>query len=164
MIVAHPKSCSAEGGPIDSPRLRVDEPAPGEEAMSLEGRKVLIVDDNPHVGKIVTEILKETGVQSRYVSDPRTFLQVVESYRPDIILLDYVMAPQDGEALTQKLRAHEDGSLSRIPVLMMTGHGDMKHVMAAKKAGVDGIVTKPLSIRSLLERMLRILEPKDSGD
>jgi DNA-binding response OmpR family regulator len=126
--------------------------------MQLAGLKALIVDDNAHVGRIVEEILREAGIRSRYISDTRDFLRVVESYQPDLVLLDYVMAPEDGAALTRKLREHEEGLGRRTPILMMTGHGDVKHVMSAKEAGVDGIVTKPLSIHALLERVQRILQ------
>lgn len=125
--------------------------------------KVLIVDDNAPTRTLAKEILTAAWAQVdvRECGDGRAALMEL-AWRPDLVLVDYEMRPMDGAAFTRQLRAGGTGADPRTPVIMMTGHADREHVIKARQAGVDGIVAKPLTIKSLLERVQAVLtRPRD---
>jgi two-component system chemotaxis response regulator CheY len=125
--------------------------------------KVLIVDDNGPTRTVAKDILAAAwNVDVRECSDGRAALQEL-GWKPDLVLVDYEMRPMDGAAFTRLLRAGGTGADPRTPVIMMTGHADREHVLKARQAGVDGLVVKPLSIRSMLERVQAVLaRPRDT--
>ena len=125
--------------------------------------KVLIVDDNGPTRTLARDILAAGwNVDVRECGDGRAALKEL-GWRPDLVLVDYEMRPMDGAAFTRLLRAGGTGADPRTPVIMMTGHADREHVLEARQAGVDGIVAKPLSIRSMLERVQTVLtRPRDT--
>jgi two-component system chemotaxis response regulator CheY len=125
--------------------------------------KVLIVDDNGPTRTLAKDILAAAwNVDVRECGDGRAAVQEL-GWRPDLVLVDYEMRPMDGAAFTRLLRAGGTGADPRTPVIMMTGHADREHVLKARQAGVDGIVVKPLSIRSMLERVQAVLtRPRDT--
>ena len=125
--------------------------------------KVLIIDDNGPTRTLARDILAAAwNVDVRECGDGRAALQEL-GWRPDLVLVDYEMRPMDGAAFTRLLRAGGTGADPRTPVIMMTGHADREHVLKARQAGVDGIVVKPLSIRSMLERVQAVLaRPRDT--
>jgi len=125
--------------------------------------KILIVDDNGPTRTLAKDILAAAwSVDVRECADGRAALQEL-GWRPDLVLVDYEMRPMDGAAFTRLLRAGGTGADPRTPVIMMTGHADREHVLKARQAGVDGIVVKPLSIRSMLERVQAVLaRPRDT--
>ena len=119
--------------------------------------KVLIVDDNGPTRTLARDILAAAwAVDVRECGDGRAALLEL-GWRPDLVLVDYEMRPMDGAAFTRLLRTGGTGADPRTPVIMMTGHADREHVLKARQAGVDGIVAKPLSIRSMLERVQAVL-------
>ncbi len=68
------------------------------------------------------------------------------------------MAPVDGAGFTRLVREGQPGVRRDTPILMMTAHGDMHHVTAARDAGVDGLATKPLSIGSVLGKVKAVFD------
>lgn len=118
---------------------------------------MLIVDDNGPTRTLARDILAAGWtVDVRECGDGRAALQEL-GWRPGLVLVDYEMRPMDGAAFTRLPRAGGTGADPRTPVIMMTGHADREHVLKARQAGVDGIVLKPLSIRSMLERAQAVL-------
>jgi DNA-binding response OmpR family regulator len=120
--------------------------------------KVLIVDDSPQIRMLAKDILGAGwAIDARECADGRAAVEAL-SWRPDLVLVDYEMRPMNGVDFTRLLRQGAGGADPRTPVIMMTGHADREHVMAARKAGVDGFIVKPLTIRAVLERVQAVLE------
>lgn len=125
--------------------------------------KILIVDDNAPSRTLARAILGAVwNVEARECGDGSAAVQELATWRPDLILVDFEMRPMDGATFTRLLRAGGTGADQRTPVVMMTGHADRAHVLKAREAGVDGIIVKPLTIGSMLERIQATLaRPRD---
>ncbi len=119
--------------------------------------KVLIIDDSAPIRTLARTILAAGWtIDHRECADGRAGLAELV-WKPDLILVDYEMQPMDGVAFTRQLRQGATAADPRTPVIMMTGHADREHVMSARAAGVDGFIVKPLTIRSVLERVQAVL-------
>jgi two-component system, chemotaxis family, chemotaxis protein CheY len=77
---------------------------------------------------------------------------------PDIIICDLNMDPIDGLEFTKMLRTANDSPGAFIPVIMMTGHTERSKVTAARDAGINELVAKPISAKTLLERIVSVID------
>jgi len=119
----------------------------------------LVVDDNHYMRVIVSTMLRSMGiVHIREASDGAEALEIVRDWRPDVIILDLVMETIDGIEFTRLLRTGVDSPHPYVPIIMMTGHTDRSHVIAARDAGVNEFVAKPLTARALIDRMKSVIE------
>jgi len=108
-------------------------------------RKILIVDDQRGVRRLLEELFKKEGWTVKAVSDGREALSAVDEFQPNIILMDMKMPNINGlEASKQILAAHPDMS-----IIMMTAYGEMDVIKNALEAGVKKCVTKPFDIMNL---------------
>ncbi|HVI53330.1 MAG TPA: response regulator [Candidatus Sulfotelmatobacter sp.] len=120
---------------------------------------VLIVDDNEHVRKLVKVILRSIGVnRTAEAENGRQALNIMREAVPDIVLTDWEMEGMDGLQLTRHIRRSTHSPNVFLPVIVMTGQADMERVLAARDAGVNEFVIKPLSGSALLSRIRAILD------
>jgi two-component system chemotaxis response regulator CheY len=89
----------------------------------------------------------------RDASDAREALDLLALQPADLILLDHAMPGMSGLEMVRVLRANPEHPAARARIVMMTGYGDRKHVAAARDAGVDEFLVKPLATRTLLQRI-----------
>jgi len=114
----------------------------------------LIVDDNHHMRTIVATLLRSLGCKDlRECGDGATAFEMLRARPADIIILDLRMDTLDGLDFVRLLRRAADSPCSMVPVIMMTGHSERRHVAAARDAGVTEFVAKPLSARALCVRI-----------
>jgi len=124
----------------------------------MPAMRIAIIDDNAHALQLAKLVLANLpGATTREYADAQAALTDMPMWRPDLILVDYEMRPMDGLEFTRRVRAGPR-EWCAVPVLMMTGHTSSEHVVAARKAGVDGFVAKPFSVEGLLSRMRKVLE------
>ncbi len=120
---------------------------------------VLVVDDNKHMRMLVAAMLQEFGVKHIYTAeDGSEALAFLRSGPMDLVITDYMMAPMDGIELTKHLRNQAYSPNPYIPVIMMTGHTEKQRVLAARDAGVTEFLAKPISVQSLLLRLVNCIE------
>lgn len=125
---------------------------------ALEKLRFLLVDDNQHIRSIVSAILKGVGVkQIREAMDGAEGLQVLRDWQPDIAIVDFKMAPLDGVQFTQLVRNSPDSVDPFLPIIMLTGFAERHRVFEARDAGVTEIVVKPVTARSLLDRINTVI-------
>jgi DNA-binding NtrC family response regulator len=117
--------------------------------------KILIVDDEPSNRNILSQELTHKGYSVLAASDGREALRKVESSRPDLIILDYMMPDLSGLEVLKELRKKEND----IPVVMITAYGTMERAVEAMKEGAYDFITRPyepdhiaLVVRKALER------------
>ncbi|HNX92096.1 MAG TPA: response regulator [Syntrophomonas sp.] len=104
--------------------------------------KILIVDDQKGVRRLLEELFKKEGWDVKVASDGQEAINKVEEGLPDIILMDVKMPNMNGlEASQIILQAH-----GRIPIIMMTAYGEIEVVKKALEAGVRKCITKPFDI------------------
>ncbi len=108
-------------------------------------KKILIVDDQKGVRRLLEELFKKDNWIVNTATDGREAVSKVSEFQPDIILMDMKMPNINGlEASKQILAVHQDMS-----IIMMTAYGEMDVIKNALEAGVKKCVTKPFDIMNL---------------
>jgi len=109
---------------------------------------ILVVDDDPAVRRTVGEMLSRADYGVLTAEDGRTALEMLQK-RPDIdlVIVDYRMPGMDGLALVRRIKEMR----LAVPVMIMTGHGDLESYLCATNLGVVRYVDKPVGMRALLQ-------------
>ncbi len=125
----------------------------------LKDVKFLIVDDNAFMRTIIRRVLSALHAgQVREASDGEDALGIMETYAPDIIILDWEMKPMDGLEFTLRVRLSEDSPNVFAHIIMVSGHSERGRIIAARDAGVNEFVVKPISAKSLFDRIQTVIE------
>lgn len=120
--------------------------------------RFLLVDDNHHMRAIVGAILKGVGVRHlREAMDGAEALQLLREGPVDIAIVDFKMNPLDGVQFTQLVRNSPDSVDPFLPIIMLTGFAERHRIFEARDAGVTEIVVKPVTARSLLDRINTVI-------
>src|SRR5260370_37683542 len=117
---------------------------------------ILIADDDPTSRHMLRHLLEDDGFVVEEVEDGIATLQVFETLRPDLILLDALMPKKDGFEVCKALQKMPGGD--RTPVLMITGLDDEESIDRAFEVGAVDYVTKPVQ-RPVLRQRVRRLAP-----
>lgn len=115
--------------------------------------RVLLVDDELLAREILRDYLSSDPTIDVVgeASDGRIAVVQAASLRPDVILMDMQMPVMDGLSATKAIREFEvEAGRPRTPLLMATAHALPEHIQAAKTAGADGHLTKPLAAKEVL--------------
>lgn len=130
--------------------------------MSSKQITVLVVDDEPAIREMIAFALQRQGIMVNLAGDAHEALLSINSSRPDIILLDWMMPGVTGIELTRRLR--RDGVTQDIPVIMLTAKASEDDKVAGLDAGTDDYVIKPFSPRELLARIKAVLRRTSATD
>lgn len=121
--------------------------------------KILAVDDEKHIVRLVEINLKKAGYEVTTASNGREALEAVALSVPDLIVMDVMMPEMDGFAALKKLK--ENSATSNIPVIMLTAKAQDADVFKGWQSGADLYLTKPFNPAELLTFVQRILSSKD---
>jgi DNA-binding response OmpR family regulator len=116
--------------------------------------RILIVDDEPNIVVSLEFLMHQEGYETQVARDGEEALAAVESFRPDLVLLDVNMPRRDGFEVCQKLRA--DG-WTELKIVMLTAKGRDIEIEKGLALGADAYVTKPFSTRELVARVAAML-------
>jgi CheY-like chemotaxis protein len=121
--------------------------------------KVLVVDDNVHMRKLVITILQAFGVTQTLEAEnaDRAWASLRDS-NPDVIVLDWVMEGMSGLDLIRMIRTNPQAPNPFVPVIMLTGHTSLDHVNQARDAGVNEFIAKPVSVKTMMSRLVAVIE------
>jgi two-component system alkaline phosphatase synthesis response regulator PhoP len=117
--------------------------------------KVLIADDEPNIVTSLEFLMKRNGYETLVARDGDEALAAVETFHPDLVLLDVMLPRRDGFEVCQRLRA--DG-WTELKIVMLTAKGREAEIAKGMDVGADSYVTKPFSTRELVDHVARILE------
>lgn len=121
--------------------------------LDLRGLKILIVDDNPHMRTIVGSVLSAAGVGSiHYAGNGREALKALKMKAIDLAFVDYEMPVMNGLELIAAIRGM-DGQEKFMPIIMLTGYADIRHVNAALNSGMTEFLRKPVTAKDILLRL-----------
>lgn len=118
--------------------------------------KVLAVDDDPQILSLLSTLLASRAVTVKTLDDPAQFWTYLESFAPDLLMLDVDMPKLGGLDLCRVVR--NDPRWAELPVLFLTGHSDPGTVQSVFAAGADDFVPKPIVGPELLTRIFNRLE------
>lgn len=118
-------------------------------------RKVLVVDDEKHLVKIITFNLRQKGYETESACNGKECLEKVESFRPDLIILDVMMPIMSGYEVCEKMKGSDE--TRAIPIILLTAKGQELDRDKGEKFGADEYMTKPFSPRLLMSTVARLL-------
>ena len=126
--------------------------------MPREGSRhcILVVDDDPTLIKLVSEVLTTAGFRVRTARN-RTEInaEISKTPLPDLLLLDVSLPDADGFQMLERIRAHP--KLSSLPVIMMTARSDVADITRGLSLNADGYVTKPFKVSALIAAVGTVL-------
>jgi diguanylate cyclase (GGDEF)-like protein len=119
--------------------------------MSLEKRRILLIDDDPLIRRIVTKTLSADGYQVQEAGSGAEGLAFAQNHPPDLILLDLMMPGMDGFQVCAQLR--QNSMTANVPILMLTALDQTEAKVRGLKIGADDYVTKPFNLDELQTRI-----------
>jgi CheY-like chemotaxis protein len=135
-----------------------------KQAALLASTKVLLVDDEFYMRKVVRTLLMGIGVRTIYeAADGPAGLEQIRRLAPDVVILDWQMPGLDGPGFVRTVRSPATFCHPNVPIIMLTGHSERKRVLTAVELGVNAFLLKPVSSQALQERLLAVLASPGSG-
>jgi CheY-like chemotaxis protein len=136
----------------------MDTQVPKHMQARVEALKVLLVDDDPNMRKVVRTMLAGLGIRQVYeASDGLAGLEAIRALTPDLVIVDWEMPMLDGAQFVRMVRSPNDFPYPDVPIIILTGHGDRWRVVEAAKVGVHEYLLKPVSTKALMDRIVTIL-------
>ena len=125
----------------------------------LDHRRILVVDDEPQITRVLRTSLSTQGYDIRVANDGETALEIMKNWIPDLVITDLSMPNMDGLELCRRLRPG-----TKIPIIVLSVRGEERTKVQALDAGADDYVTKPFGIEELLARVRANLRRTPAGE
>jgi len=120
--------------------------------------RVLIVDDDHYMRKVVRTMLTAMGVKHIHeANDGAAGLEAIRQINPDVVFVDWEMPLLDGLQFIRMVRQPGTFPIPDVPIILLTGHADRWRVIEAARMGVHEYLLKPVSTKALLERITAVL-------
>ena len=130
-----------------------------EKVAALVGpRRVLVIDDETYIRKVIRTLLMTIGVRSiQEASNGYAGLDAIRSFNPDVVLADWEMPELDGPGFVRAVRSPETFPHPDVPIIMLTAHGERSRVIEAMRCGVNEYLLKPVSSQALQARLRSVI-------
>jgi two-component system, OmpR family, response regulator ResD len=126
--------------------------------------KVLVVDDEPTIGDVVSRYLERAGYETEVADNGNRALERAAASRPDVVVLDLMLPDIDGLEVMRRLRQQDR---ARTAIILLTARGEESDRVIGLRLGADDYVVKPFSPAELVARvdaMLRRLDPSPAAE
>ena len=123
--------------------------------------KVLLVDDDPVILKLLQVNFEMEGYTVLMANDGVEGVEMARALRPDIVLCDIMMPRMDGLEVTRTLKADE--ATRSIPIILLSARAQAFDIQEGRSMGADDYVTKPFDPLELLERVKELVEAHSAG-
>lgn len=120
--------------------------------MTSVANRVLIIDDDEKLRKLLGEYLRDHGFHTTCLADGEDVLSVLSTDLPDLVILDIMLPGKDGLEVLKEIRKDHE-----LPVIMLTARGDDTDRIVGLELGADDYLPKPFNPRELLARMKAVL-------
>jgi len=124
-----------------------------------EHRRILVVDDEPQITRVLRTSLSAQRYDVRVANDGESALDIVKDWPPDLVITDLSMPAMDGLELCRRLR-----TTSAVPIIVLSVRGEERTKVQALDAGADDYVTKPFSMDELMARVRANLRRAPAGE
>jgi pilus assembly protein CpaE len=126
--------------------------------------KILVVDDDPNVQRLLQYTLKQEGYEVVVAADGAEGFRLWGAEQPDLILLDVMLPKLDGYQVATKIRT-EEGQVGHVPIIMLTAEREVEQKVRGLRAGADDYLIKPFHPAELMARIKSLLArfaPRDT--
>lgn len=124
----------------------------------FEKLRILILDGSQYSRLLTSALLRSMGVMEIYFAqDGDEGIDVLRRHAIDIAITEWIMAPMDGLKFASALRREKNSPNRMLPVIALTGHTDREFICKARDAGVNEILTKPISLDTLYRRIVSLI-------
>lgn len=151
------------GGQVNSLLIRLEEIKQQEEAQLKmpKGKSILVVDDSPTVRKLIAGKLEKSGHDVICANDGVEAMEHLETFVPDLILLDITMPRMDGYQACKSIRSKS--STKDVPIVMISGKDGFFDKVRGRMAGTTGYITKPFGPETLMKAVEMYLAGEAPG-
>ncbi len=118
------------------------------------GKKVLIAEDSSVIQNLSRKILEQQNFIISTAKNGKQVLEKLEQEEYDLILMDINMPVMDGMECTRQIRSNNDPSISKIPVIAITGNAMNYSISEFEAAGINSVLQKPLNFDSMVELVI----------
>ena len=129
--------------------------------MAVSKQKILIVDDDSNIAELISLYLTKECYDTMTVGDGESALDAVDSYQPNLILLDLMLPGIDGYQVCREVRTK-----SQVPIIMLSAKGEVFDKVLGLELGADDYMEKPFDTKELVARVkavLRRTRPQSQG-
>ena len=127
-------------------------------ATTLEGKRVLLVDDDNDILTSMQAAFEPTGATVETANNGNKAVEMAEKSQPDVIVLDMMLPGRSGFLVLEKIKARKPRG-SKPHVIMITGNLGGRHKMYAESLGVSEYFTKPVKMDKLIATAERLVAP-----
>ena len=124
---------------------------------TVEGSRVLVVDDEPQITRVLRTVLGSHGYQVRTAADGESALGNFKEWSPELVITDLYMPHMSGVELCRRIR-----EMSTVPIIVLSVKGEEKSKVEALDSGADDYVTKPFGMDELMARVRAALRRSGS--
>ena len=124
---------------------------PGESERAAEGRRLLIVSDDPQYGKLLAYGLRLAGLAAEVIEGGGDPCDAIAKAKPDLLFVDMSVAVAAGLAMLHGLRDKD------LPILVLSSSDDPVFSVESRVAGAQDVLVKPATFPAILERVMRLL-------
>lgn len=121
--------------------------------------KILVIDDDPDILSVMEILLSMKGFTVDVTARGETTFDKIESFKPDLILLDVLISGQDGRVICKEIKSNEN--LKHLPVLMLSAHPGAAATIS--DYGADGFISKPFDVDKLMKKIHEQLQGQVTG-
>lgn len=121
----------------------------------MNKQRILVVDDDQSIVKVVRSYLEQAGYDVRSAHDGESALHAMRSERPDLVVLDLMLPDRDGWEITRIVRG--DAALRTTPIIMLTARVEDTDKIVGLELGADDYMTKPFNAREIVARVRALL-------
>ena len=147
--------------PFDASEFPLSEPEhEPQELIPLEGKRILLAEDNLLNMEIATELLKMRGADVTPAEDGRKALEAFQASDPfffDAVLMDMQMPDMDGCQATQAIRALDRPDARQVPIIALTANAFAEDITRTTQAGMDAHLAKPINIEQLCTTLTKLM-------
>lgn len=125
----------------------------------LDDLNILLIDSNKHMRLIARSILHSFGCKNvREFDNAASALEENKHYNADLIIVSWLLEPINGLEFVKLVRTGKDSPNIYVPIIMMSGRCEYQHVIAARDAGTNEFLAKPISAHTLYQRIVSLIE------
>lgn len=128
-------------------------------ALNLQRLKVVVADDSKQMRSVMVGFLNALNISNiREARDANEGWDLVNSFNPDLLIVDWNMPPTSGLDLVKRIRTSPDSANKFLPIIMVTAYNEEHRIIEARNAGITEFLLKPVNAASFFDRVMAVVE------